>query len=68
MDVCSGLIRAGFFRVVAVRGEACGAAEQTVLLALWRYEAERTPGQSRHANYDRLMRSHDRLHPRHLDG
>ena len=44
MDVCSGLIRAGFFRVVAVRGEACGAAEQTVLLALWRYEAERTPG------------------------
>ena len=33
-----------------------------------RSEAQRTPWQSRHANYERLMRSHDRLHPRHLDG
>lgn len=33
-----------------------------------RAEAQRAPWQSRHANYDRLMRSHDRLHPRHLDG
>ena len=24
--------------------------------------------QSLHGNYDRLMRSHDRMHPRHLDG
>ena len=30
--------------------------------------AERAPWQSRHMNYDRLMRSHDRMHPRHLDG
>ena len=30
--------------------------------------AERAPRQSRHASYDQLMRSHDRMHPRHLDG
>ncbi len=33
-----------------------------------RANSERAPWQSRHGNYDRLMRSHDRLHPRHLDG
>lgn len=33
-----------------------------------RAAAARAPWQSRHANYDRLMRSHDRMHPRHLDG
>ena len=44
-------------RPTEARGEAARQAE-----------AERTPGQSRHANYDRLMRSHDRMHPRHLDG
>ena len=33
-----------------------------------RANPERVPWQSRHGNYDRLMRSHDRLHPRHLDG
>ena len=33
-----------------------------------RANPERMPWQSRHGNYDRLMRSHDRLHPRHLDG
>lgn len=31
-------------------------------------EYERAPWRSRHANYEQLMRSHDRLHPRHLDG
>ena len=29
---------------------------------------ERAPWQSRHASYDKLMRSHDRMHSRHLDG
>lgn len=43
MDVVGELMKAGFFRVVAVPGDACGVAEQTVLLALWRYEAERAP-------------------------
>ncbi len=33
-----------------------------------RANPERATWQSRHGNYDRLMRSHDRLHPRHLDG
>ena len=33
-----------------------------------RANPERAPWQSSHGNYDRLMRSHDRLHPRHLDG
>lgn len=33
-----------------------------------RTSAERTPWQSRHGSYDRLMRSHDRMHPRHLEG
>ena len=33
-----------------------------------RSNAENSPWQSRHGNYDRLMRSHDRMHPRHLDG
>ena len=33
-----------------------------------RANPEHVPWQSRHGNYDRLMRSHDRLHPRHLDG
>ena len=42
----------------AVRRER--AAEQAT--------AERAPFRSRHGSYDRLMRSHDRLHPRHLDG
>ena len=30
--------------------------------------SERAPWQSRHGSYDRLMRSHDRMHSRHLDG
>ena len=30
-------------------------------------EAE-TPWQARHGSYERLMRSHDRMHSRHLDG
>lgn len=29
---------------------------------------EHAPFRSRHGNYDKLMRSHDRLHPRHLEG
>ena len=29
---------------------------------------ESAPWRSRHGSYDRLMRSHDRVHPRHLDG
>ena len=44
MDIVGALMEAGFFRVVAVPGDACDVAAQTVLLALWRYEAERTPG------------------------
>lgn len=46
MDIVGELMEAGFFRVIAVPGDACGVAAQTVLLALWRYEAERTPGLS----------------------
>ena len=33
-----------------------------------RATTERAPQRSLHGNYDRLMRKHDRLHPRHLDG
>ena len=46
MDVVRELIGAGFFRVIAVPGNACGTVEHTVLLALWRYEAEGAPGTS----------------------
>ena len=35
---------------------------------LQRSDAENAPWRSRHGSYDRLMRSHDRVHPRHLDG
>ena len=33
-----------------------------------RANPERAPWQSRHGSYDQLMRSHDRMHSRHLDG
>ena len=33
-----------------------------------RSDAEYAPWRSRHGSYDQLMRSHDRVHPRHLDG
>ena len=33
-----------------------------------RTNAERAPWQNRHGSYDQLMRSHDRMHSRHLDG
>ena len=44
MDVVRELKKAGFFRVIAVPGNACGTVEHTVLLALWQYEAEDVPG------------------------
>lgn len=44
MDIRQELIDAGFYRVIAVDAKACGAAEGgTLLLALWRYVAERQP-------------------------
>ena len=33
-----------------------------------RSDAEYAPWRSRHGSYDQLMRSHDRMHSRHLDG
>lgn len=40
MDVIRALMGAGFERVIALDGASCGQETATVLLALWRYEAE----------------------------
>lgn len=43
MDVISRLKELGFNRVIALKGADCGIGEETLLLALWAYEAEAIP-------------------------
>ena len=44
----------------AIREDAQGRMQRS--------DAENVPWRSRHGSYDQLMRSHDRMHSRHLDG
>lgn len=43
MDVPQRLLEAGFSRVVVLSGPECGEEAETIILALWRYEAEEEP-------------------------
>lgn len=43
MDVSQRLMEAGFSRVIVLSGQECGVEAETIILALWRYEAEEEP-------------------------
>lgn len=43
MDIPQRLLEAGFSRIVVLNGLECGEETNTVLLALWRYDAEEEP-------------------------
>lgn len=45
MNVAEQLLAAGFDRVIVLDGAECGVEADSVLLALWGYEAEREPAQ-----------------------
>ena len=43
MDIVAELMAAGFAEVIVLDGAECGEMAESVILALWPYEAERTP-------------------------
>lgn len=43
MDIVSQLMEAGFSRVMVLDGAECGVEAQTLVLALWTYQAEKEP-------------------------